>query len=50
VLGVNPAQDASRAARANRVMSPISGQQRAENPAASTGPTPGISWIAWWPG
>ena len=42
-FGVSPAQEASCAGRWKRVMSPIS----ATNTAASTGPTPGICWIAW---
>jgi hypothetical protein len=42
VGGVNPAQLASSAGRWKRPMSPIS----ATNTAPSSGPTPGICWIA----
>ena len=42
-LGVSPAQLASCSARWKRPMSPIS----ATNTAASTGPTPGMAWMAW---
>ena len=41
-FGVSPAHDASCGGPAKRVMSPIS----ATNTAASTGPIPGICWIA----
>ena len=41
-VGVNPAHDASCWGRVKRPMSPIS----ATNTAPSTGPTPGICWIA----
>ncbi len=42
-FGVNPAHEASCSDRAKRPMSPIS----ATNTAPSSGPTPGICWIAW---
>jgi len=42
VLGVNLAQEASCSGRWKRPMSLIS----ATNTAASTGPTPGICWMA----
>ena len=45
-VGVSPAHDANWGGREKRWMSPIS----ATNTAPSSGPTPGICWIAVYPG